>query len=245
MDPFTILALAKGAVAAIKQGCELYNEFKGTLVEAKDAIDEVRGNVAEVAGFWGAFKKWIAGAPASDAGSEPKGSAPSHPKPKTKGKKQVVEFDEVQVKKDITDQLVKFFKALEQLKDHIAEEEAKSKNIFDPDKNMMEAALYRVLAMDEMERLQYEIRQVMVYQTPGMGDLYTRVIKMVGVIGEEQEYARMQKAKAERDAAWRRRRAKDKATDIAVGLVGILLVFGHVAGLMWMIVQDRMVRWGY
>ena len=76
-----------------------------------------------------------------------------------------------------------------------AEEEEKSRNVYDPDQNLMEAALHRVLAMDEMERLQYEIRQVMVYQTPGMGDLYTRVIKMVGVISEEQEFARMQKVK--------------------------------------------------
>lgn len=236
------MAIAKGAVSAIKQGCELYNEFKGTLVEARDAIDEVRGNVAEVVGFWGSLKNWIAGSPASDARPEP---ARATPKAKSKAKKQFQEFDEAQVKKDIADQLVAFFRALEQLKDHIAEEEAKSKNVYDPDKNMMEAALHRVLAMDEMERMQYEIRQVMVYQTPGMGDLYTRVIRMVGVISEEQEFARMQKAKEERDAAWRRRRAKDKATDLLVGLVAILLVGGHIAGLMWMIVQDRMVRWGY
>ena len=52
MDPFTLLAIAKGAVAAIKQGCELYNEFKGHLVEAKEAIDEARGVVSEVTGFW-------------------------------------------------------------------------------------------------------------------------------------------------------------------------------------------------
>ena len=245
MDPFTILAVAKGAVSAIKAGCELYNEFKGTLVEARDAIDEVRANVKEVAGFWGSLKNWIAGGSSGDAGSEPARGTPSNSKVKSKAKKQFQEFDEAQVKKDIADQLVAFFKALEQLKDHIAEEEAKSKNIYDPDKNMMEAALHRVLAMDEMERMQYEIRQVMVYQTPGMGDLYTRVIKMVGVIGEEQEFARAQKAKAERDAAWQRRRAKDKATDITVGLVAILLVGGHIAGLMWMIVQDRMVRWGF
>lgn len=240
MDPFTILALAKGAVAAIKQGCELYNEFKGTLVEAKDAIDEVRGNVAEVAGLWGNLKKWIAG-----GSSKPAPQAAPAKKLSKKQSKQFEEFDEAQVKKNIADQLVTFFKALEQLKDHIAEEEAKSKNVYDPDKNMMEAALHRVLAMDEMERLQYEIRQVMVYQTPGMGDLYTRVIKMVGVIGEEQEYARAQKAKAERDAAWRRRRAKDKATDILVGLVGILLVGATLGGTMWVIVQDRMMRWGF
>jgi hypothetical protein len=246
VDPFTILALAKGAVAAIKQGCELYNEFKGTLVEARDAIDEVRGNVAEVAGFWGAFKKWIAGSPASPSGPEPTGSAGAVAKPTIKkGKKQFQEFDEVQVRKNIADELVKFFKAYEQLKDHIAEEESKSKNIYDPDKNMMEAALYRVLAMDEMERLQIEIRETMIYQTPGMGDLYTRVIKMVGVIGEEQEFARAQKAKMERDARWRRRRARDKLVDVTLGAVGIFLIAAYLGGMWWVLIQDRIVRWGF
>ena len=229
--------MAKGAVAAIKQGCDLYNQFKGQLIEAKEAIDEVRANVQEVAGFWGNFKKWI--------GGDTSVSARPEPARVVKQKKQLQEFDEAKVKKDIADQLVTFFKALEQLKDHIAEEEAKSKNIYDPDKNMMEAALHRVLALDEMERLQYEIRQVMVYQTPGMGDLYTRVIRMVGVIGEEQEFARMQKAKAERDAAWRRQKIKDKATDAFLLAVGILLIGFYLGGMWWMIVKDRMVRWGF
>lgn len=216
------------------------------MVEAKDAIDEVRGNVAEVAGLWGSIKNWIAGGPAGDAGPEPARGSGAVAKPATKkAKKQLQEFDEAQTKKDIADQLVTFFRALEQLKDHIAEEEAKSKNVFDPDKNMMEAALHRVLAMDEMERMQYELRQIMVYQTPGMGDLYTRVIKMVGVISEEQEFARMQKAKAERDARWQRRRAKDKAWDVVLGLSAILLFASYLGGMWWVLIQDRMMRWGF
>ena len=109
----------------------------------------------------------------------------------------------------------------------------------------MEAALHRVLALDEMEKLQYEIRQVMVYETPGMGDLYTRVIKMVGVISEEQELARIQKVKAERDARWRRRRAQDKATDVLLAAVGIVLLAGYLGGAWWILVKDRMDRWGF
>ena len=241
MDPFTLLAIAKGAVTAIKQGCELYNEFKGHLVEAKEAIDEARGVVSEVTGFWGAFKQWWAGEPKA----EPIPQSSGQPAPRSKSKKQLEEFDEVEVRKNIADNLIKFFKALEALKTHIAEEEEKSRNVYDPNQNLMEAALHRVLAMDEMERLQYEIRQVMVYQTPGMGDLYTRVIKMVGVISEEQEFARMQKVKAERDARWQRRRAQEKATDVFLAAVGILLLALYLGGMWWMIVKDRMARWGF
>jgi hypothetical protein len=236
VDPFTLLAIAKGAVSAIKQGCELYNEFKGHLVEAKDAVDEVRGIVTEVTGFWGNFKKWWSGEP------EP---APDQPKPKAKPSKKLQEFDEIEVRRDIADNLVKFFKALESLKNHIAEEEEKSRNVYDPDQNLMEAALHRVLALDEMEKLQYEIRQVMVYETPGMGDLYTRVIKMVGVISEEQEVARIQKVRADRDARWRRRQAQEKAVDVLLAAVGIVLLALYLGGAWWILVKDRMDRWGF
>ena len=161
-----------------------------------------------------------------------------------KGRKQVT-FDEAQVRKEISDNLVKFFKALEQLKAHIAEEEAKSQNVYDPDQNMMESALHRVLAMDEMDKLQYEIRQVMVYQTPGMGDLYTRVIRMVGVISEEQEFARMQKIKRERDAAWQRKRVREMLVDRLLILAGGVLVLVYLGTMWYLIVKDREMRLGF
>lgn len=234
MDPFTILAIAKGAVSAIKSGCELYKEFKGHLVEVQETLEEVKGIANEVTGFWGSIKKLFS--------SEPE---PVITQQQKKIKKELQEFDETAVKRNISDNLVKFFKALEQMKTHIREEEEKSRNVYDPDQNMLEAALNRVMAMDEMEQLQYEIRQIMIYQTPGMQDLYTRVTRMVGVISEEQEFARLQKVKREREAAWRRRQAINKIQDYTLILIGVLLVAGYLGGMWWMIVQDRTIRWGF
>ena len=99
--------------------------------------------------------------------------------------------------------------------------------------------------MDEMEKLQYEIRQVMVYQTPGMGDLYTRVIRMVGVISEEQEFARMQKIKAERDARWQRNRIKGIVVDRLLVVAGGVMVLAYLAAMWYLIVKDREIRWGF
>jgi hypothetical protein len=223
--------LARGAVSAIKQGCELYNQFKGEVVEAQKTIGEAKKIVREVGGFFGFFKRKVEVHVADEQATE------------KRGKK--VTFDEAEVRKDISDNLVKFFKALEQLKAHIAEEEAKSQNVYDPDQNMMESALHRVLAMDEMDKLQYEIRQVMVYQTPGMGDLYTRVIRMVGVISEEQEFARMQKIKRERDAAWQRKRVKEMLVDRLLIVATAVLVAVYLVGMWYLIVKDRGIRWGF
>lgn len=131
------------------------------------------------------------------------------------------------------------------MKSHIRDEEEKSKSVYDPDQNMLEAALNRVMAMDEMEKLQYEIRQIMVYETPGMGDLYTRVIRMVGVISEEQEFARLQKIKKEKEAAWKRRLLNEKIQDYSLIVFGAALVAAYIGLMWWTIVQDRMIRWGF
>ena len=55
--PLLILAGALKAVEAIQQGCELYKEYKGTVLKAKETFDEVKGIATEVTqvstGIWG------------------------------------------------------------------------------------------------------------------------------------------------------------------------------------------------
>ena len=55
--PLLILAGALKAVEAIQQGCELYKEYKGTVLKAKKTFDEVKGIATEVTqvstGIWG------------------------------------------------------------------------------------------------------------------------------------------------------------------------------------------------
>ena len=51
--------MARGAVSAIKQGCELYNQFKGEVVEAQKTIGEAKKIIREVGGFFGFFKRKV------------------------------------------------------------------------------------------------------------------------------------------------------------------------------------------
>ena len=89
---------------------------------------------------------------------------------------------------------------------HIREEEEKSLTVYDPNQNLMEAALKRVMAQQEMDRLVVTIRETMVYQSPPeMGALYSEVFKMREVISEEQEKARLKQEAKKREAAWLQR----------------------------------------
>jgi hypothetical protein len=148
-------------------------------MEIKKTVDEVVTDAKAVRGFW-----------AKLFGSAPTAS----PKPVAKKKEAYVAVDETQVMSDIVTQLSQFFKLQEQLADHIREEEEKSKTVYDPDANLMEAALKRVMAQDQMAALEVEIREAMVYGAPKeMGALYSKVFEMRDTIKEEQDKARQKR----------------------------------------------------
>jgi len=74
----------------------------------------------------------------------------------------------------------------------------------------MEAALKRVMAMDQMAALEVTIRETMVYQSPPeMGAMYSKVFEMRGVIQEEQENARLKEEAKERYKEWQRKEEKE------------------------------------
>ena len=170
----------------------------------------------EVRGFWSSIRKLF--------GANPK---PVVAKPAAKSKKsEFVSVDETQVKVDIVKNLTEFFRLQEQLAEHIREEEEKSRTVFDPDQNHMEAALKRVMAQQEMERLVVQIRECMVYQSPPeMGALYSSVFEMREVIAEEQEQARLKQKADERYKSWLQQQKKGRVQmRIAVLLVALFLV---------------------
>lgn len=196
MDPISICLLAAGLVKNIQAGCELYKQAKESFVEIKQTADEVIAIGKEVHGFWGQLLAFF--------GSKPKPAATA--KPLAKKKAAYVAVDETQVKIDIVTNLTEFFRLQEKLAAHIREEEEKSQTVYDPDQNHMEAALKRVMAQQEMAKLEVTIRETMVYQSPPeMGALYSDVFKMRDVISEEQEKARLKEEAIKRQDAWQHR----------------------------------------
>jgi len=159
-------------------------------MEVKSTVEEAIGVANEVRGFW-AKLFGIKTKPVAQAARK---------------KEKYVAVDETKVMADVVKQLTEFFKLQEQLAAHIREEEERSKTIYDPNANLMEAALNRVMALDQMAKLEVTIRETMVYQSPPeMGALYSKVFEMRDVIQGEQEKARLAKEAQERQMRWQRR----------------------------------------
>ena len=219
MDPISICLLAAGVVKQIQAGCELYKQAKESFVEIKATADEVIAIGKEVHGFWGQLLAFF--------GSKPK---PQAAKPVGKNKKSgYVAVDETQVKVDIVKNLTEFFKLQEQLAAHIREEEEKSQTVYDPDQNLMEAALKRVMAQQEMAALEVTIRETMVYQSPPeMGALFSEVHQMRETIQEEQEQARLKQEATKRQEAWRQHQRKGKLQVRLAVLLAALFLVGYL-----------------
>jgi len=137
-----------------------------------------------------------------------------------KKKEAYVAVDETQVMADIVTQLTKLFRLEEQLATHIREAEEQSKNVYDPDANLMESALQRVMAQQQMAELIVTVRETMVYQSPPeLGALYSRVFEMREIIGQEQEQARLKQEAQQRYKQWQRQEAKRNLQAKSVYLV--------------------------
>jgi Fe2+ transport system protein B len=155
-------------------------------------------------------------------GSKPK---PQVAKPVAKKKETFVAVDETQVKVDIVKNLTEFFRLQEQLAAHIREEEEKSLTVYDPDQNHMEAALKRVMAQQEMDRLVVQIRECMVYQSPPeMGALYSEVFSMKDKIEEEQTQARLRQEAIKRQETWLRKE-EERNLQAKLGAVVVTSIF--------------------
>ena len=193
----------------------------------KDVVktaNEVKAIGKEVSGIFG----WIA-----NLFSTPEQAVPVEVKKK---KKQAEEFDAPAVYAEIGKQITAFFKAYNTLKDHIEEEEEKSRTVYDPSGDQTEKAVQRVLAMSQMEEMQIELREYMVYHVPPeLKDLYTRVNKMIGTIANEQAMAKQAMFRKRREIEARERELADKIWFRTASTIAVIIVAIYMAGLMWAI----------
>ena len=207
--------MAAGLVKQIQQGVDLYKQAKEQFVQVKRTADEVVAIGKELGGFWSKLRKFFVGSP-----------KPQVAKPVAKSKKSnYVAVDETQVKVDIVKNLTEFFRLQEQLAAHIREEEEKSLTVYDPDQNHMEAALKRVMAQQEMDRLVVQIRECLVYSAPPeMGALYSSVYSMKDKIEEEQTQARLQEESKKRQMQWQQRE-KERNFRLKLGYLIVTSIF--------------------
>jgi hypothetical protein len=199
----------------------MYKEGRQFVVDAKKEIDGVLKDVKsvqkDVKGVWGFLTSLF-------SGKKEVIQQKSVEKPVKKVKQKAPEFDENQIYSDVADALTKFFHAYNGLKAYMEEQEALSATV--SNEEGQDIAIKLVIANLQMEKLNDELREYMVYHVPPeMKDLYSRVNAMIGHIANQQQLARKEELDKKRMLAWQRRQVIDKIQfRITVGIATTMVI---------------------
>ena len=232
MDPFTLFALANGAVSAVKAGCKLYKDIKGAAGEVKDVLKDLDEQ----------FKKLH----------------PPEKPPTNEQKRQFVEEKNriIELNKkansgatgDVYDQIAEhlsvYFENYAKCQAIFEEEERRSQEVYTGDASLGKRALQRVVMRKKLEQMGVELRELLVYQSPPeLGALYTEVSEMMKKITEEQSVAIAKKMREDHiNAKKRKKRVEALKIDIAIGISAIL--FAACVGFLFaLVVQDRIEKY--
>ena len=227
MDPLTLLALANGAVAAIKKGCQLYKDIKSAAGDVKGVLDDLDKQ----------FNKQHEGKPATKEQRQ-------QFEQKKKETRANIEKDPNDVMSIIGDQLGTFFDAMDKIEELFYEEEKKAKEVYSGDVSLSRRALQRVLIRSRLEQMEVELREQMIYHVPAdLKDLWTRFQDMRGQIIQEQKVARLVKEKEDAiKAARRRKRMETLSMEISL-IGGIILIIILMAVFWTWLYHDKKKRW--
>jgi len=199
----------------------MYKEGRQFVVDAKKEIDGVVGDLKGVQedakGVW-AFLTGLFG------GKKQEIQQKTVEKPVKKVKQKPAEFDENKIYADVADALTKFFHAYNGLQAYKMEQEASALTV--GDEEGQDIAIKLVIANLQMEKLNEEMREYMVYHVPPeMKDLYSRVNDMIGLIANKQQMARKAELDKKRALAWQRKQVINRLQNrVMVAIVTSLVI---------------------
>jgi len=234
--PLIILAGALKAVEAIQQGCELYKEYKGVVLKAKETFDEAKEHVDEVVGLWEFIKSKLFPSP-----EPPKPVTPETTQQKvtqTVSKRSVkVQHSEQDIKADLIKNLKIFFKAMIAMRKKITDQQLRIDTQYIEPDELLDISLDHVVAMKEMEKLQKEIREIMVYQSPAeLGALYSDVVEMFGIVQEKQEITHLLSIKNRKEEVLKKQRliakVRKRIALVVVMFILVLEIWGLTAAIL-------------
>ena len=203
---------------------------------AKKTVEGVLEDVQALKGLWG----WFIGLFTS---KQPK---PTTQKPVAKkailAKQQSYEELELKLIADVGKNLGILFDTQQAINTHYLELEEASKTKYDPTQNTSKKAIERALVELQMEKLQQQVREAMVYAPAELKDLYSRFKVMYKKIEQEQQWARSEMIRRARLARQRREREEIRCVEITSGVIAVMFVSLIFGWLMW---QLRVLSGGF
>ena len=195
---------------------------KDVQAEVNGVLKDVKQIQNDTKGIWGFLTSLFS----SNKGTEAvQAAAAVKEQPKKKVKQKAAEFDDNAIFAQVADALTKFFQAYNALKNYVKEQEEMALHV--GVEEGQDIAIKLVIANLQMEKLNNELTDYMVYQVPAeLKDLYGRVNKMIGHIANQQALTRKAELDRERLERWRRIKMVNKLKDRAIYAILTLVMIG-------------------
>jgi hypothetical protein len=222
--------LAQGAVAFIKQGCNMLHDGRMELEGAKKTVEGVLADAKAIKNIF----QWFIGLFTSKPG-KPKDA----PKPVAKAKAKAVaaqqSYEEMELNliKQIGERMGMLFDTQQQINNYYHELEEENKTNYNPEQNNSKKAIERALIELQMEKLMEQVREAMVYAPAELKDLYSRFLKMHAKIEQEQAWARSEMIRRNRLARWKKEQAEIRCIEITSGVIAVMFISLFFGWLMW------------
>lgn len=231
MDPFTLFALANGAVSAVKAGCKLYKDIKSAAGDVKDVLKDLDNQFHKL---------------------HPPERPPTVAQKNAyiEEKNRVVELnkkggDATGIYTEIGEHLGAYYDNLHKCVAIFEEEEKRSRTeIYTGDASLGKRALQRVLMKKQLEQMGTELQELMIYQSPPeLGALWTEVNDMMQKMGAQQKDLIVSQIKKQEVENKRRAARLKKLNEQAVYGVGILMVIFAMGFLFMWVAWDRQQKY--
>jgi len=231
MDPLTLFALANGAVAAVKKGCQLYKDIKGAAGDVKAVLKDLD-------------EQFHANHPPDKPATVTQRNA------YIEEKNRVIELNKrggetAGIYQELANYLGDFFDNMNKCIAVIEEEERKNREeIYEGNESLGRRALQLVIMKKQLEQMQTELREMLVYDSPPeLGSLWTDVSHMMKEMGGQQKVLLTRKLREDARRAERRRaKIKHYMEELSYGLFALVMGLTVVI-MMTYVSYDRKQRW--
>lgn len=229
MDPFTLFALANGAVSAVKAGCKLYKDIKGAAGEVKDVLKDLDSQFAKLH------------PPEKPPTVEQKNNFIKTKNEVIINNKKANAGEHTGIYTEIGNHLGAYYDNYYKCMAIFEIEEKRAKTeVYTGDDSLGKRALQRVLMKKQLEQMGTELREIMVYQSPAeLGALHTEVEEMMEIMGKQQKILiakqMQQQLVIEKRRQARINKIKEQAT---FGIVTLIAIFTTCILLVY-VAHDR------
>jgi len=232
MDPLTLFALANGAVAAVKKGCQLYKDIKGAAGDVKAVLKDLDEQFHNV--------------------YEGKGKTPTVEQRNQfiQEKNRVIALNKrgdetASIYQELGEHLGVYYDNLYKCLAIFEEQEKNDQHeIYQGDSSLGKRALQRVLMRKQLEQMGRELQEIMIYQSPPeLGALWTEVNAMMKKMGDQQKVLIAKQMRIDHLNTIRRRRRMDAVWANAVWGIGAVVVAATVGLTFSIVVEDRIKKY--